>query len=259
MLHIGFQHLADKLAAGADHTAQGAALPVDVLGGRIDDDIGALFDGFGKDRRGKHVVHDDQSPDLMGNFSDGPDIDQFQRWVGHRLEEHRLGARRHRVAPLFKVGAIDESDFDAVAGQNFLQHIKARPEEGAGGDDMIPRPQKCSQSAGDGGHPARGGESVLGALQSGDAFFEHPGGRVAITGVDEFVVTGLDKALFGGFSIGVNEALGEKDRFGHLAILAAAAAFMHKLRAGVPVFAHAPVSSVRRSADRESGGTCAAP
>ena len=48
VLHVGLQRLADEIAAGADHAAQGAALPVDMLGGGIDHDIGALLDRAAK-------------------------------------------------------------------------------------------------------------------------------------------------------------------------------------------------------------------
>ena len=103
---------------------------------------------------------------------------------------------------------------------------------------MIPRPQHRHQHARHGRHARSRGKGVFGAFQTGNSLFKHPRRGVAVAGIDELVLTRLDKARFSGFGIGIDKALGQKNRLGHLAILAAAAALVDKLGAGVPVFGH---------------------
>ena len=64
-------------AAVDQQTADGGAVPADVLGGRVDDDVGAVLEGLA-DHRGGRVVHD-----LVPN----PGIHQRQKYprVGEQL------------------------------------------------------------------------------------------------------------------------------------------------------------------------------
>ena len=48
MFHVGFHCLADHLARTQDHPTQRAALPVDMLGSGINNDISALRDSGGE-------------------------------------------------------------------------------------------------------------------------------------------------------------------------------------------------------------------
>ena len=88
------------------------------------------------------------------------------------------------------------------------------------------------------GHAGGGGEAVLGALERGHPLLEHPHRRVAVAGVDELVGAGGDEARLGGLGVGVDEALGQEDRLGGLAVLAAARPAVHQPRPRAPVSAH---------------------
>ena len=70
------------------------------------------------------------------------------------------------------------------------------------------------------------------------ALLEHPHRRVAVAGIDELVGTGGDEPRLGGRRVRVDEALGQEDRLGGLAVLAAAGAAMHQPRPRAPVLAH---------------------
>jgi len=107
--------------------------------------------------------------------------------------------------------------------------------QGRNRDDMIAGLQERGQRAVDGGHAGGGGEGVLRPLDGGDAFFEHPDRGVAVAGVDEFVGAGFDEPRLGLFGGVVDKALGQEDRLGHFAILAAARARMHQFRPRLPV------------------------
>ena len=67
----------------------------------------------------------------MGNLGDGRDINHLQRRVRHRFEEHGLRPRRHRRAPLVKIGAIDEHHLHPEAPQHLFEDVEAGPEQRA--------------------------------------------------------------------------------------------------------------------------------
>ena len=193
----------------------------------------------------------------MGDFRHRPDIDQLQRRVRHALEKHRLGGGGDSGAPLVKVCAIDEGHVDAVSGQHLFQNVKARAEERARRHHMIACAQHRSQRAVDGGHARGAGKSGFGAFQRRDAVFEHAHGGVAIAGIDKLVAARLDKALLGSLGRGVGEALGQEDRLGHLAILAAADAVMHEFGACFPIVRHGAPPAQRKTPKPRGPGACA--
>ena len=88
-------------------------------------------------------------------------------------------------------------------------------------------------------HAAGGSKGIFSALQRRDTFFEHPRGRVAVAGINKLVIPRFDKPRFGSFGGWIDKTLGQINRFGHLAILAAPAALMHQFGAGFPSIAHA--------------------
>ena len=67
--------------------------------------------------------------------------------------------------------------------------------------------------------------------------FESPG-EIGVYSQNVLDYCRFDKPRLSTFGIGIDKALGQKNRLGHLAILAAAAALVDKLGAGVPVFGH---------------------
>ena len=113
---------------------------------------------------------------------------------------------------------------------------------------MIARAQHRHQRAAYRRHARSGGKGILGPLQRRDPLFEHPGRGVAIAGIDKLILGGLDEPRFGGLGAGVDKALSQKDRFGHLAILAAAAAFVNEDGLGIPwFFCHRIASNAGRA------------
>ena len=131
VLHVRFSHFADKLLGAANHPAQRAALPVDMLGGGIDNNISALGHGLAEHWCRKHVVHNHQRPHGMRDFRHFGDIHQFQRRIRHGLEKHRFGGGGNGGAPCVQVSAINKSDLHAEPRQHFFQHIKARSKQRA--------------------------------------------------------------------------------------------------------------------------------
>ena len=140
-----------------------------------------------------------------------------------------------RCVPFVQIGAIDKGHFDAIARQDLFQDIKARPKQRARRHDVIARSQHRGQRPIDGGHSAGRSKSVLCPFHRRDTLFKHGDRWVAVTGVDEFIVTRFQKPCFGIFSSVIDKALRHEDRFAYLIVLAAANTAVDGLGAFVPV------------------------
>ena len=119
----------DELLGAEHRAAERAALAVDVLGRRVDDDVGAELERLGEHRRAEDVVDDDLRAGRVRQLGDGRDVDELLHRVARRLEEDR--GRRHgqRLAPLVEVGAVDEDGLDAPARQDLVEDDEARAEQ----------------------------------------------------------------------------------------------------------------------------------
>ena len=103
-----------------------AALSVDMLGRRIDDDIGAELERALQHRRREDIVDDERAPRLMGDVGDGADVDDFELRIGRALEEEGLGVRPHGGLPLGEVRAVDQRRGDAEARQQVFDDMNGR-------------------------------------------------------------------------------------------------------------------------------------
>src|SRR4029078_2444300 len=101
-----------------DGAAEHAALPVNMLGAGINDDIGAIIERFLQDRRGKDVVDDNRGADLSPKVADCRKIYDLKRWIGGSLKENALGLGGDRFLPRLHVLAVDERRVDAKARQD---------------------------------------------------------------------------------------------------------------------------------------------
>jgi hypothetical protein len=190
------QHvLHQRPVVGEDGAAQAAALAVDVLGGRIDDDVGPKPQGLLEDRRGEHVGDDDAGTRRVGKVGDRREVDDLERRIGGRFQEHRGGRARQRRAPLVEIGTVDELGRDAIARQQVGHDVVARAEQGAGGDDAVAGLERREKGGEDGGHAAGGAAAELGPLDEGEAAFERTQRRIGVARVD----VALDVALEGAF------------------------------------------------------------
>ena len=95
----GLQLLEDELLGAEDRAAQGAALAIDVLGGGVDDDVGAPFERPLQHRRGEGVVEHDLGAGLVRHVAHRPDVDDVEHRVGRRFEQHGLRRPRQRLLP----------------------------------------------------------------------------------------------------------------------------------------------------------------
>ena len=232
VLEIRLRHLAHELARAADHAAKAAPAAIDVLRGGIDDDVGALLGRAGKDRGREHVVHDDQRARRVRDAGDTGDVHHLQHRVRHAFKEHDAGAGRDRRLPFGQVGAVHQRHIHPEARED-VENVKARSEQLPRRHHPVAGLDQRHHRAVDGRHAGRCGEGVLGPFQRRHSVLEHPARRVAVAGIDELIGAGLLEPALGLFGAVVSEALGQEQRLGHLAILAAAGAGVDGAGAGM--------------------------
>ena len=234
MPEIVVQVLVDPLLVRQDDAAEATALAVDVLGGRIDDDVSAEFQRLLLQRRGEDIVHHQPRADRIGDRCHRRDVDHFERRVRRAFEEEQFRVWLDRLFPVADIGAVDQRRFDAVFGRQRLHYPAAGAEQRARRNDMVAGPEAAQDGGRNSGHARRRRPRVLGALQRAHALFEHVDGGIGVPRIDEARLLALEARL-GGFGRVVDIALREVDRLGRLAELRSLGSGMHELRRRFPV------------------------
>ena len=210
----------DDLLARQDAAAEHAALAVDVLGRRIDDDVGPELERALVERRREHVVDDELGAGAVRDLGDRRDVVDLQGRIGRRLHEEHFGVLGHRLLPLIEIVAVDERRRDAEAPQPVLDHPAARAEQGLRRHDVIAHAHEAHQRGGHRRHAGRGRARGLGAFERRHALLEHAHGRVRVARIDVAGdLAGETRLAFLGARVDV--ALRQEQRLGHLAELRA--------------------------------------
>ena len=227
----GLQRVLDPFGAAEHRATENASLAVDMFGAGVDDDVGAELEGFLQQRGGEDVVDHDDCAGRVGEVGHRLEVDDFEHRVRGGFEQDEVSRGGQGGAPLRHVGAVDEFGGDAVAGQQGGDDPVAGTEEGAGGDDAVAGLEVAEQSGVDGGHASGGGATGLGALDEGEAGFEHGHGGVAEAGVLEVFDVAFEGG-FGLFGVVIDEAGGEVERLGGFAEMRALDAALHEQGGG---------------------------
>ena len=77
----------DQIAAAENDAAQTSAMPVDMLGRRIDDTIGPKLERLLQDRRRKNIVDNEAGAMFMRNRRQSPRVIDFEAGIGRRFEK----------------------------------------------------------------------------------------------------------------------------------------------------------------------------
>ena len=168
------QVLVDPVLVGQDDAAEAAALAVDVLGRRIDDDVGAEFQRL--------LLAAAWRRRCRRRASRRPHGRSRRRRRCRRLPASDWSGSPGRTpwcsaAPPFASWSRSRPStsvrLDAVARQQRLDHVAAGAEQRPRGDDVVAGLDLAQQGGGDGGHAGRGGAGVLGAFQRAHPLLEH--------------------------------------------------------------------------------------
>ncbi len=165
-----FERLVD-LRVVADHdTADHIGVPTKVLGAGVQHEIGAKRKRVLQKRRGERVVDDEQSPMVLEQVGDAPDVDDFQIGVRRCLGPDQPGFGPDRSTDLLQVTHVDQGVVDAVAADDFGHKTMGAAVGVVGENDMVTGSQEvgdvlCSgQTAGVSeppGGPFQGGHDIL--------------------------------------------------------------------------------------------------
>ena len=156
-----------------------------VLGGRVNDDVGAPLDWAHQVGGGDRVVDDEGHADLVGDLCDGLDVEDVALRVGDRLavEGDRLVVGER--APGLGVERVgDEARLDAQASQRVLQQGDAAAVQGGGGDHVVTRHSQGEDRQGGRGLAGGNEEAADAALEGRDARGDAVGRRVGQARVD---------------------------------------------------------------------------
>jgi hypothetical protein len=173
----------DEFLGAEDDAAEAAALAVDMLGGGIDDAVGAEFERSLKQRRREHVVDHQRRAGGVRDPGDRLDVQHLERRIGRALQKEGLRVRPHRLAPLVEIVAVDQRRGDAVAGEVVLDHVEAGAEQRLGCHDVIARSDLAHQRGGDRRHSGRGCARGRRAFERSHALLEHGHRRVGKAGI----------------------------------------------------------------------------
>lgn len=229
-----FDRPLDELPASQDGTAQHPALPVEVLGGRIDHDVGAQFERPREDRRTEHVVHHHLCTSGVGELADGSDIDQLEHGVARGLEEDSRRGLGQGRAPLVEVMPVDESRLHAEAAHDLVHHDEARTEQCTGRDNSVTLAAQRREGHEDGGHARACRKAGLRAFHVGKTVGEHRHRGIGEARIDHVVALAGEGSLgLGG--IGIDIPTGQIEGFGSFVERTAGQAGPHGPRPGVPL------------------------
>ena len=246
LLHVG-------LAAQHGPT-QHPALTIQILGGRMHDNIGAQFQRALQHRRGKGVVHHQQHPMAMRKLGQRPDVGHLGGRIGRALdeEEARL-ARLDGGLPGLQVGNVHIGGLHAIALEEGKE-LHRGAEHRARGNDMVTLTGQAHGHRVDGRHAGAGRQAHLGTFQRRQTVLEDPHGGIAKTRIDEAIHFAGE--LGGGVrGVVVDEAGAEIDGLGVLTELARLETGAHgqRLQADISqafVPGRAPCAAVSRGSRR---------
>ena len=198
-----------------------------------------------QDRGREHVVDDHLGAGAVRQLGDRGDVDQLERRVGRRFEQHQARRPRERSGPGVEVGAVDQDHLDPEARQDLGQDVVAGAEQQARCDHAITGAQLAHQGGVHRGHAGRRGGRFLGALEQRQALLEHAHGRIgdARIGVARRPV---GEAVGGVLGAQVAEARGQEQRLGRLPEPRAPGAAMDQPGPRPPGLIHCRASKTNR-------------
>ena len=210
----------DEFLRRQDGATETAPLAVDVLGRRIDDDVGAERERLLQERGRKDVVDDEEAAGAVGQPCDLGEIDDLHRRVRRAFAEGEGGAAGECRLPGAEVAPVDEHGLDAPARQEVGDDVVARAEQGPARHHLLTGAQSAEECGEHRRHAACGGAAGLRPFEQPQPFFEHRHRRVAITRID-IARALLGKRRLGRRGIVVDKARGQEQRFAGLVIGAA--------------------------------------
>ncbi len=132
----------DQRGGARDGAGDHVAVPVQVLGGAGDHDVGAVLQGAEVDGAREGRVHQEGQAGFLGDLRHRNQIEQAEQGIGRRLDENGAGGLADRPAPEPGLVGLDVADLDAEARELLVEEAagpavdpRARQQVVAGAED----------------------------------------------------------------------------------------------------------------------------
>jgi hypothetical protein len=175
-----------------------------VLGGGIDDDVGAVVEGLADHRR-RGVVDDQGHTQLFTDLRHLADREDVKLGVGQGFRIVGPGFVVGGPAEVFRIGGIDETDLDPHGLEGVGEEVPGAAIEVGGADDVVSRAGDVLDREGRGRLAGGDRQGRCAAFQCRDPLLQHVAGRVHDPGVD--IAQLLQREELGGM-LGAVELIG---------------------------------------------------
>ena len=171
-------------AAVDDHAAHRIAVPAQIFGRGMDDDVGAVFGGADQIGRSQRIVDDQRNLRVFGDLGDRLDVGDDPAGIGDQFDEHRLGLVGQRRAKRVRIVRVGPFHPPVEVLEGVVELVdRAAVELGrcdefvAGLHQRMKRHRLRGMAGGDAERRRR-------ALQRGDALLQRGGRGIGDAGVD---------------------------------------------------------------------------
>ena len=167
-----------------DDAAHRRAVAAQVLGHRVDDDVGAVLERPAQVRRGERVVDDERNAGAVRDVGQRGDVADVELRIADRLRIDRLGVRLQRGAECGRIVGVDERRVDAELRERDRELRIGAAVERARGDDVVAVARERQQRHHLRRHAGGGGERRAAAFERRDALLERRDGRIRDARID---------------------------------------------------------------------------
>ena len=175
--------VADQFGRACDHAGHRVAVAAQILGGRVDDEVGAVLQRPLKDRARPAIVDDRHRTFAPGDGGQPGDVLNLEHPAGRGLEVEHAGVDE-RPFHGCEVAPVDIVDRDAHPRQQHLEETVGVGVDVAHADHAVAAAHLAQHGATDRGHAAGEAARGLGPLHPRQLVLEHAGRRIADPAVD---------------------------------------------------------------------------
>jgi hypothetical protein len=161
-----------EAAAVDDDAADRVAMAADVLGQRVHDDVGTVFERPAEVGRGDRIVDDQGDAVPVRNFRQLLEIGDVAQRVADRFAVQGLGLLVDQLFEAGRIGVIGEAHFEPVLRQGMGEEVVGAAVQGRGRDDVVAGLADGQDGVGDCRLPGSDGQRADASFKGGNALLE---------------------------------------------------------------------------------------
>ena len=148
-------------------------MAADILGRRMDADVGAVVEGPEQVRGAKGIVDDQRDTIVIGDTRHCLEVDDVDVGVADGLDEHGTGLIVDGPTEVLGIDGIDQRGLNAMLGKGIGEEIEGAAIERLGGDDLLAGVGNIENGVGRRGRAGCHRERATAALQRRNPVFQH--------------------------------------------------------------------------------------